>query len=341
MRSRKIWFAVFLLCAGIALGCSSAPSNVVVAVTPVAITVALNNEQSFTATVTGSSNTSVTWDVTGPTGAAVAGGNTNIGTIDTSGNYIAPNVYPSGCTPTPTAPCTVTITAVSAADTSVTGTATVTLSSGITLSVSPATATIGTSETYPFTSTITGTSNTAVTWTVCYVIKSAEDCNPADANGQTSNGTINSTTGLYTAPQIAPTAAVQIDRDVREPEYRAARADVRGCLRHGNEFSDDNFRARERHTLTRVQQRRTKRVAAQPDLLQFGLVRDDNRRNDYASGAHTRLHAHRCARAASHDSHADDHSRAAKRHPAVMSDAVAVSDRGDANAARHRGTISR
>ncbi|MGD0839663.1 MAG: YncE family protein [Candidatus Acidiferrales bacterium] len=218
MRSRKIWFAVFLLCAGIALGCSSAPSNVVVAVTPVAITVALNNEQSFTATVTGSSNTSVTWDVTGPTGAAVAGGNTNIGTIDTSGNYIAPNVYPSGCTPTPTAPCTVTITAVSAADTSVTGTATVTLSSGITLSVSPATATIGTSETYPFTSTITGTSNTAVTWTVCYVIKSAEDCNPADANGQTSNGTINSTTGLYTAPQIAPTAAVQIQaQSVQDP----------------------------------------------------------------------------------------------------------------------------
>jgi DNA-binding beta-propeller fold protein YncE len=226
MRSRKYWFAVVLLCAGITLGCSSAPSNVVVTVAPIAITVALNNEQSFTATVTGTSNTSVTWDVTGPTGPAVAGGNTGIGTIDTSGTYIAPNVYPAGCTPTPTTPCTVTITAVSAADTSVTGTATVTLSSGITLSVAPATATIGTNETYPFTSTVTGTSNTSVTWTVCYPSSSSNSTLNCNASTNTSNGTINATTGVYTAPPIAPTSIVTIQATSNQDPSVTAQATV-------------------------------------------------------------------------------------------------------------------
>ena len=43
----------------------------------------------FTATVTGTTNTAVTWSVNG-----VAGGNSTVGTISTSGAYTAPATAP-------------------------------------------------------------------------------------------------------------------------------------------------------------------------------------------------------------------------------------------------------
>jgi len=64
----------------------------------------------FTATVSGSSNTSVTWQVNGS-----AGGNPTAGTISSSGVYTAPGQVPS--------PATVAITAVSQADPSKSGSA--------------------------------------------------------------------------------------------------------------------------------------------------------------------------------------------------------------------------
>jgi YVTN family beta-propeller protein len=199
-----LWFALTLACAAITLGCSSNASNVVVTLSQTAVTVALNNQQQFTATVTGTTNNNVTWEVTGATGAAVTGGNTTNGTIDTTGLYIAPNVLP--CTPTATVPCTVTITAVSAADTSATATATVTLSSGITITVSPSSATIGTSENYPFTATVSGTTNTAVTWCVQFTPSGGTlTCTTSNTNGSVG---VNS--GIFTAPSFSPGAAAVI-----------------------------------------------------------------------------------------------------------------------------------
>jgi DNA-binding beta-propeller fold protein YncE len=216
MKSRKFWFALSLVCAAIPLGCSSSPTNVTVTLSETTATVDLNAQQAFTATVGGSSNTTVTWEVTGSTGSAVTGGNTTIGTITTGGVYTAPAVLP--CTPTPTAPCTVTVTAVSAADTSVTAAATVTLSSGITVSISPASATIGSLETYPFTATVTGTTNTAVTWCVDYTPTGGSLVCTTNNN----NGSIGASTGTYVAPQFAPTAAVTIvATSVQDPSVTA------------------------------------------------------------------------------------------------------------------------
>ena len=216
MRSRKFWFALGLVCAAITLGCSSSPTNIVIALSPTTATVALNTGQTFIASVSGTSNTTVTWDVTGLTGGAVAGGNTTNGTIDTMGDYTAPAVLP--CIPTPTVPCTVTITAVSAADTSVTATATVTLSSGITLTVSPSSATIGTQESYPFTASVTGTTNTAVTWCVDFTTSNGTlTCTTSNTNGS-----IGANTGTYTAPPFAPAAAVTIvATSVQDPSVTA------------------------------------------------------------------------------------------------------------------------
>ncbi len=77
------------------------------------------------------------------------------------------------------------------ADSTKSDTATVSVLSGISISVSPKTATVGTTETFQFIATVTGSSNTNVTWLV---------------NGGSANGTI-STNGLYTAPSAVPSPA--------------------------------------------------------------------------------------------------------------------------------------
>ncbi len=73
-----------------------------ISIMPASVTLAAGAPQTFTATVTNTTNTAVTWEVNG-----VAGGNATFGTIDTTGHYVAP-----------TAPATVptSVTAVSKAD---------------------------------------------------------------------------------------------------------------------------------------------------------------------------------------------------------------------------------
>ena len=85
-----------------------------VSVSPTSASVQVSATQPFSATVTGSNNTGVTWSVNG-----VAGGNTTTGTISASGLYTAPASVPS--------PATVTISATSAADPTKSASASVTI----------------------------------------------------------------------------------------------------------------------------------------------------------------------------------------------------------------------
>jgi hypothetical protein len=139
---------------------------------------------SFTATVTGTTNTAVNWQVN-----LVPGGAAASGTIGTSGVYTAPATAPSG---------TVSITAVSQADTSVTSNAIlITVSAPpppivVTIAAANNAASVVVSQTLQFSSTVTGTTNTGVTWYVSSV-----------ENGNSTVGTIDST-GLYTAPATPP-----------------------------------------------------------------------------------------------------------------------------------------
>ncbi|MEQ1907470.1 MAG: hypothetical protein ABMA15_01520 [Vicinamibacterales bacterium] len=87
---------------------------VTVAVNPSTATVRIGHAKSFVATVTGASSTGVTWSVNG-----INGGNTAIGTIDASGQYIPPTAVPS--------PATVTLRATSTASPTTSGTASVTI----------------------------------------------------------------------------------------------------------------------------------------------------------------------------------------------------------------------
>ena len=82
--------AVMLVCGCGGAGVGTTPPVISVAVAPTSASVRAGSTQAFTATVTGTSNTSVTWQVNN-----VTGGNSTIGTIDASGNYLAPAVVPT------------------------------------------------------------------------------------------------------------------------------------------------------------------------------------------------------------------------------------------------------
>jgi len=72
---------------GLIAGCGGASfNNVSIAIAPASATLDAGIQQQFQATVTGSSNTSVTWQVNN-----ITGGNAQVGTITASGLYTAPN----------------------------------------------------------------------------------------------------------------------------------------------------------------------------------------------------------------------------------------------------------
>jgi parallel beta-helix repeat protein len=151
--------------------------------------VLLGNTQQFTAKVTGTLNTAVTWTVNG-----IQGGNSMVGTISSSGLYTAPAALPNSTN--------VTIQATSQASTSASGNEPLTITSDIGVSV--ATNPVGMSSVFPGGSiqllaaiTSAGHPDTNFNWSVNGV-----------PDGNSIVGTITATgsgTALYTAPAIAPT----------------------------------------------------------------------------------------------------------------------------------------
>jgi hypothetical protein len=172
-------FSIMAIFSGCGGGSVSAPANVVsVTVTTMSSNVIVGQTLQFTATVTGTTNTAVTW--------SVSGGASN-GTISATGVYTAPAAVPN--------PATVTITATSQADTTKSGSATVTVvssSAAVQVNVQPATANVSNFTTQQFTATVTGNANTAVTWEV-----------NGTAGGSKTTGFISSA-GLYVAPSAVP-----------------------------------------------------------------------------------------------------------------------------------------
>jgi DNA-binding beta-propeller fold protein YncE len=179
-------------------GCASA-TKALVTVTPSAPTVLIGTSVQFTVSVTGVSSTGVTWGVSQGNALPIVGGNSTIGTINTNGLYTAPPTVPS--------PKTVIITATSTANINDSGTATVTVDSGVRVRVIPSTYTCTTtaaipstvtmqeSEVFQFTACVTGSTNTAVTWSVNGM-----------AGGNTTTTGIISGSGLFTAPGTAESA---------------------------------------------------------------------------------------------------------------------------------------
>jgi hypothetical protein len=87
---------------------------VTIAISPTTTSVRVRQSRQFTATITGTTNTSAIWKVNG-----IVGGNSAVGTISQSGSFKAPTSVPS--------PATVTVSATAAADQTKTATASVTV----------------------------------------------------------------------------------------------------------------------------------------------------------------------------------------------------------------------
>jgi uncharacterized protein (DUF1800 family) len=164
----------------LAVNVTSAPLSVSVA--PKTATVLAGDSQTFSATVTGTANTAVMWSVNG-----TQGGSTVVGTISSAGVYTAPAAVPS--------PSSVTVRATSVASPSTSGQATVTVTVPVTISVSPVSASVPLGGTKTFAATVTGSANTAVTWSV-----------NGTAGGSAVVGTINAA-GVYTAPAALPSSS--------------------------------------------------------------------------------------------------------------------------------------
>jgi hypothetical protein len=152
---------------------------------------AVNGTLGITASVTGTSNTGVTWTVNG-----VTNGNSTYGTISGSGlsvTYTAPAAVPS--------PATFNVTATSQADTTKSASVSVTILPAVAVSItSPSnlTQSVVVNGTLAITAAVANTSNTAVTWTVNGI-----------TNGNATYGTI-AGSGLsvtYDAPAAVPSPA--------------------------------------------------------------------------------------------------------------------------------------
>jgi hypothetical protein len=176
--------AVLAACSGNATptGSVAAQSSIVVQVEPPSAQIGAGGSVSFAAVVTGTANTSVTWSV--QEGAAG-------GSVTSAGAYTAP----AGAG-------TYHVVATSQADTTKSSSAlvTVTPTPTVAVAISPRTVSVAAGGSQTFTATVTGTTNTAVTWSVQ---------EPSGCGSVTP-------TGVYTAPGAAGTCHV-VARSVADP----------------------------------------------------------------------------------------------------------------------------
>ena len=162
-------------------------AGVVIQVSPSSATVTTGSIQQFSATVTGTSNTAVTWNIGGAgcSGAAC-------GTISTGGLYTSPASVPS--------PATLTVTVTSVADSTKSASASISVIAAATvlLSISPTSASVPTAGVNSFAATVTGTTNTAVAWSLTGAGCSGSTCGTLSTS---------SSSAVYNAPNTAPTPA--------------------------------------------------------------------------------------------------------------------------------------
>jgi uncharacterized protein (DUF1800 family) len=152
-----------------------------VTVSPSAASVVAAATQQFSAIVSGTSNTAVTWSVNG-----ALGGNATLGTVSAAGLYTAPNAVPN--------PATISVSASSVANPSSLSSATVTVQSRpVTVTVAPAKASVVILAKQQFTASASDSG--PVIWSV-----------NGTAGGSATVGVI-SVDGLYTAPQAIPNPA--------------------------------------------------------------------------------------------------------------------------------------
>jgi hypothetical protein len=158
---------------------------VVVTISPAMAQVVRGGHQQFTATVTGTTDTSVNWGVAGSGCSGSA-----CGTISSAGLYTAPSTIP--------APPQVTVKATSQANSAKSASALVTIIPPVHVSISPTSAVVAVKGQQQFRATVAGSTTTSVDWSISGAACSGSTC-----------GNITSA-GLYTAPSAVPSLATII-----------------------------------------------------------------------------------------------------------------------------------
>jgi len=161
------------------------PQPVSLSLNKTSITLQAGATAQFRATVTGSTNTAVTWSVD-----SRAGGNSSVGTITATGLYTAPSQAGNH-----------TVTATSDANSADSASAKVTVQAAPpppSVSITPASSTLGVGLTQQFTATVQNVTNPALSWSVDGI-----------SGGNSSVGSINDQ-GLYTAPAQVGTHTVAV-----------------------------------------------------------------------------------------------------------------------------------
>lgn len=176
-------------------------ASVSVSLSPSAATVQTSQSLQFSASISGTPNTAVNWLVNG-----ITGGNSTVGTINSSGVYTAPASVPSSA---------INVTAQSQAQLSASSSAAVAVVAPppVAVTISPTSTTLQTGQSEQFQAAVSGT-NSAVTWLVNGV-----------AGGTQQSGTISSS-GLYTAPSTVPSSAIVVTADSTYSPSSSASATV-------------------------------------------------------------------------------------------------------------------
>jgi DNA-binding beta-propeller fold protein YncE len=165
---------IILLVMAAVAGCGSS-QTITVTINPTSATLVRTGSQQFNGSVAGISNTLLTWYVCNPapqtiaTGSSTAanivlptgcieGGNTTLGSITQTGLYTAPATVPQNSM--------VSVVAESQGNTAYYAIVDLTIDSGVRVTMTPTSGTIGTLEQFQLDATVTGNSNTAVSWAV-------------------------------------------------------------------------------------------------------------------------------------------------------------------------------
>jgi len=178
------------------------PSSITVTITPASSSLLLGNTQTFSVTVSGTADATVSWSVN-----AIAGGTPLTGTITAAGVYTAPADLP----PAPA----IQITATSNSDPAKFATATLTVTSDVAIALSPGATGVELGAALSFRAAISssGHPDAAIRWSISGLACPAA-CGSLDANGN------------YTAPQILPTPAMATvtAQSIADPSKQASAA---------------------------------------------------------------------------------------------------------------------
>jgi DNA-binding beta-propeller fold protein YncE len=232
MRVWQIGAAIVLAACVAGCGGNSTPVGVIVTPTGTAAspqTVVISGQQPFTATVTGTSTSTVNWFIClPPTNTTVTnpipvncGQLTGFGTISSTGLYAAP--------PTPP-PSVFVVAAQSTVNANIYGLSYVLVGTGVRVSIEPSTATVAPGEKFRFSSTVSGSSNSAVTWSVTADSMTVVGGNSTigiicPSSNDTQNLCANQPAGTYFAPLVSP-GAVTITATAAADTSQSATASV-------------------------------------------------------------------------------------------------------------------